>query len=273
MIIGIIPDIHQTTYFLKMVKDNINHVEKLVFLGDYVDNWYSNLWWYIPEHNPINIINTITDYKKKYPDKIELLLGNHCLSYISKNPNSKRVSGHQHEHDPEIAQAFLNNISLFKIAVEYDGWVISHAGFSNTWVENQQQKGFDKNKETIIDWCNKMLLEQNFHYFDWTGLASPSGDEITQTPTWIRPFSLIKDSYFHNQLVGHSETEFAPIFVKNKNTNLILVDSPDHTCYFELDTKNLPKFETIETVLKNIKKRRKEINDLKSKLGMNKSNW
>jgi hypothetical protein len=63
----------------------------------------------------------------------------------------------------------------------------------------------------------------------------------------------MKDSYFPNQLVGHSETKFAPIFVTNKKTNLILVDSPEHTCWFELDTKNPPKFETVETVLKKIK--------------------
>ena len=99
-----------------------------------------------------------------------------------------------------------------------------------------------------------MLFEQNFHYFDWTGLTSPSGDEVTQTPTWIRPFSLMKDSYFPNQLVGHSETKLAPIFVTNKKTNLILVDSPEHTCYFELNTKKQPKFETVEKVLKTIRK-------------------
>ena len=255
MLIGIIPDVHQTIHFMKMVETNINHLDKLVFLGDYVDHWYSNLWWHICEHNPINIINKIIDYKQKYPKKIELLLGNHCLSYLSQNPISKKVSGHQHEHDSEIAQAYLNNISLFKIAVEYNGWVISHAGFSKTWVTSQKERGFKQEQENIIDWCNKMLLEQNFHYFDWTGHLSPSGDEVTQTPTWIRPFSLIKDSYFNNQLVGHSETEFAPIFVKDKTTNLILVDSPEHTVYFELDTQNPPKFETVQTVLKNISNR------------------
>ena len=62
----------------------------------------------------------------------------------------------------------------------------------------------------------------------------------------------MKDSYFAKQLAGHSETEFAPIFVKDKSTNLILVDSPEHTVYFELDTKNPPKFDTVETVLKKI---------------------
>lgn len=253
MLIGIIPDVHQTTHFIKMVEDNINRLDKLVFLGDYVDNWLEKIWWHIPEHNPVNTINKVVSYKQKYPNKIDLLLGNHCLSYLSKNPKSKLVSGHQHEHDTEIAQAFLNNIKHFKIAVEYDGWVISHAGFSNTWVNNQKEKGFDPDKETIIDWCNKMLLEKNFHYFDWTGRLSPSGDEVTQTPTWIRPFSLMKDSYFNNQLVGHSETKLAPIFVTNKKTNLILVDSPEHTCYFELDTKNPPKFETVEKVLKTIR--------------------
>ena len=82
----------------------------------------------------------------------------------------------------------------------------------------------------------------------------------------------MKDSYFPNQLAGHSETEFAPIFVKNEITKLILVDSPEHTCYFELDTKKPPKFDTVETVLKNIKRKTKEINDLKAKQGMKKDN-
>ena len=64
MIIGIIPDIHQTTHFIKMVEKNINHLDKLVFLGDYVDNWLENLWWNTPEHNPINIINKVSYYHK-----------------------------------------------------------------------------------------------------------------------------------------------------------------------------------------------------------------
>ena len=59
MLIGIIPDVHQTTHFIKFVEDNINHLDKLVFLGDYVDNWLENLWWQIPEHNPVNIINKV----------------------------------------------------------------------------------------------------------------------------------------------------------------------------------------------------------------------
>lgn len=253
MLIGLIPDIHQSTHFIKMVENNIDHLDKLVFLGDYVDNWQSSVLWHIPKNNPINIINKVVSYKKKYGNKIDLLLGNHCLSYISQNPISKQVSGHQHQHDKEIAQAYLNNLEYFKIAVKYDNWVISHAGFSKTWVNNQILKGWNK-EVSIIDWCNKMIQENRFDYFDWTGKISPNGDEITQTPTWIRPFSLAKDPYFKNQVVGHSETLFAPLFVKNKNLNLVLIDSPKHTAYFELDTNNLPKFETIQTVLKKYQK-------------------
>lgn len=254
MLIGIIPDVHQTTHFIKMVEENINRVDKLVFLGDYVDNWQAEKWWNVSSNNPINIVNKVVSYKQKYPNKIDLLLGNHCLSYLSSNPISKRVSGHQHQHDKEIAQVFLDNIKYFKIVVEYESWVISHAGFSKTWVDNQTKKGWNKQTQSIIDWCNEMIIKNNFHYFDWTGHISASGDEITQTPTWIRPFSLARDPYFKNQIVGHSETEFAPIFVKNKYINLVLVDSPEHTVYFELNTKKIPKFETIQTVLKNIER-------------------
>lgn len=256
MLIGLIPDVHQSTHFIKMVEENIDHLDKLVFLGDYVDNWQSSILWHIPENNPINIINKIVSYKKKYGNKIDLLLGNHCLSYISQNPISKLVSGHQQQHDKEIAQVYLDNLEHFKIAVKYDKWIISHAGFSKTWVKNQILNGWNK-KQSIINWCNKMIQERHFDYFNWTGKISPSGDEVTQTPTWIRPFSLAKDSYFKNQIVGHSEAPFAPLFIKNKNINLILVDSPKHNSYFELDTNNLPKFETIKNVLTNIKKRKK----------------
>ncbi len=263
MLIGLIPDIHQTTHFIKMVEENIDRLDKLVFLGDYTDNWQSEILWYIPQHNPINIINKVVSYKKKYVNKIDLLLGNHCLSYMSQNPISKKVSGHQHQHDKEIAQAYLDNLEHFKIAVEYDDWIISHAGFSKTWVQNQLLKGWNK-KQSVTDWCNQMIQEKHFDYFDWTGKTSPSGDEITQTPTWIRPFSLAKDSYFKNQVVGHSEAPFAPLFVKNENINLILTDSPEHTSYFELDTNNLPKFETIETVLNNIKRKKEETGSAKS---------
>ena len=59
MLIGLIPDVHQSTHFIKMVKENIDHLDKLVFLGDYVDNWQSSILWYIPENNPINIISKI----------------------------------------------------------------------------------------------------------------------------------------------------------------------------------------------------------------------
>lgn len=265
MKIGIVPDVHQTTYFIDWLEDNIDSLDKIIFLGDYVDNWSASLWWRIPEHNPINIVNKIISYKQKYFDKIDLLLGNHCLSYLSQGPFSKNVSGHQHIHDEEIARAYLKNIDLFKIAVEYDGWVFSHAGFSNTWVNNQKERGWDNKKENIIDWCNRMILEENFHYFDWTGVVSSSGDEIMQTPTWIRPFSLIKDSYFKNQLVGHSEAKFAPLYIKNKKTKLILADSPEHTAFLIFDANNLPEFKTVTETLRDIKRKEKEINDLRAK--------
>ena len=75
-------------------------------------------------------------------------------------------------------------------------------------------------------------------------------------------------SYTHSKVGVNDLVIF--IFVKNENTNLILTDSPEHTCYFELDTNNPPNFETIQTVLKNIKRKKKEINDLKAKTGQKK---
>ena len=37
------------------------------------------------------------------------------------------------------------------------------------------------------------------------GFFSPSGDEISQGPLWIRPESLLQDAYYPKQVVGHTE--------------------------------------------------------------------
>lgn len=73
MKILVIPDVHCRKFWRQCIFDNIDKVEKVVFLGDYFDPYReSNL-----EDDPILMMENIIGLKKEEPGKYILLLGNH----------------------------------------------------------------------------------------------------------------------------------------------------------------------------------------------------
>ena len=81
-----IGDTHGRGIALQIAKDNIHKVDKIVFIGDYVDSF---------DISPVIILHNlkeIIEFKKQYPDKVVLLLGNHdeilCCIYaiVKKDP-------------------------------------------------------------------------------------------------------------------------------------------------------------------------------------------
>ena len=86
-----IPDIHCRNFWRTTVSDNIGKVDKVVFLGDYLDPYGDEI-----EENPelmecksfddaqsnLEMLNDIISLKKNEPDKYILLTGNHTDSYI-----------------------------------------------------------------------------------------------------------------------------------------------------------------------------------------------
>lgn len=123
----IIPDQHGSHNW-EVAKEKINEVDFVVFLGDYFDAWH-NAW---PDQGE-NFKN-ICDFKRKNPDKVKLLIGNHDWSYLSGTREGENCSGHQYSKVSEIRALLRANNDILDIAFECDGWVFSHAGFSKTWV-------------------------------------------------------------------------------------------------------------------------------------------
>lgn len=71
----IIPDVHGRTFW-RVAEEVINEMDKVVFLGDYLDPY--------PEENitPDDALNEfckILEFKNKYPEKVVLLIGNHKI--------------------------------------------------------------------------------------------------------------------------------------------------------------------------------------------------
>lgn len=244
MKILIIPDIHQTPETVDAIEKNIDKVDKVVLLGDIVDNWEADEWWDVKERNPLTIINRVGQLKRKYLDKIIWLLGNHDLSYLASSRTNQSVSGHQWRHSVAIGDCLRNYVNDIDVAVQLDKWVFSHAGFSTIWKKACSEYNPEIDEAKLIDEVNRSFHEEMLSGISlvplhFRGLCG-SGDDPEEGPLWIRPNSLTLYTAYKKQVVGHTEcgpkeiTIYKDDKVKNK---ILIIDNQDHSCASILDTK------------------------------------
>jgi len=217
MKIRIIPDVHGTHHW-EDAKNKVNEYDKIIFQGDYVDPYdrYST-------EELLSNFESIIEFKKNYPNKVVLLLGNHDLNqYILDEPMSRK--------NPfilsEMKRLIIDNIDLFQICIQVGDYIVSHAGISKTWMKNVKAKS--------IDDINKLLNPKDWFAFEFNGYDSYGYDK-TQGPTWIRPEALLTDMAFPKQIVGHTRVNNSPQTIKEGNNELILLDSLNQDTIFELN--------------------------------------
>lgn len=210
----VIPDIHGSTFWKSCI-DKIYDFDFIVQLGDWFDQWHND-WENVDQ---IENLREFIEFKKKYVNKVFALVGNHDLGYLM----NESMSGHQKARYKDIREAMKEFEPFMDIGVKINEYVLSHAGFSKTWMKNNRFK-------TIED-VNEAFHECRYEPFRFDGW-DPYGNDITQGPTWIRPDSLINDMYFTKQIVGHTETKKPFLMYKKGDEELIMVDSIDHKKQF-----------------------------------------
>lgn len=178
-----IGDIHGRTCWEKIVKLE-KRVKKIVFIGDYFDS--KDL--HSTEEQILNFIK-ILEFKRKHMDKVVLLLGNHDFHYLKDA--QEKYSGFQTLKFLEINK-FLEpavQLGLVVACYTYENYVFTHAGVTNTWCENNN---IDVND--LSNSINKTLLENPSAFRFSMGINyDSSGDDVTQSPIWVRIPSLFKD--------------------------------------------------------------------------------
>jgi hypothetical protein len=135
-----IPDIHGRKFWREVVFNNINKVDKVVFLGDYLDPYSKEI-----EENPelmecqsfsdaqslLGMLHDIVSLKKNEPNKYILLTGNHTDSYIwSKFRAATRTDYINWE---KYHKFFLENLEYFNLVWIENNVIFSHAGISEGW--------------------------------------------------------------------------------------------------------------------------------------------
>lgn len=173
-----------------------------VIMGDYFDHPK------ISAKTQLKNFKQLIDYKQAYPYNITLLVGNHDYHYMPGI--TEKYSGHQCNAAIESAVHMALDARLLQMAFQYNSLLFTHAGVSKTWYDNTLFRLLETLSVAGID-STADLLNILFHYkpqvFRFTPgkYKSPTGDDVTQSPIWIRPTSLAEDLLpGFIQIVGHT---------------------------------------------------------------------
>ncbi len=124
-----IGDIHTKTWIIDKVAKLINNYDRVVFCGDYADDFNAS------PQNTLDTWNSLSNLQIKNQSKVELVMGNHDYIYVNDTPSLQ--SGYNPITrvliDAPENKALKEWLIGLPIIIEIDGVTYSHAGISNQW--------------------------------------------------------------------------------------------------------------------------------------------
>lgn len=212
MKIIVLGDIHGRSCWKEILQQNA--FDQVVFMGDYFDSKEG----IAPEQQAENFREILT-YRRENPGKVILLIGNHDFHYFRFV--SHRYSGFQPQHQltfQNLLHQALDENAL-QMAFRHEHFLFTHAGVTKTWLNAQHYDA----KLPLEEFLQHIFLERPEAFHFTPGINhSPVGNDVTQTPIWVRPKSLFLDAYEgFTHVVGH--TQRPSVFIAPGK--MILVDT------------------------------------------------
>lgn len=161
----VIGDIHGRKFWRQAIVNNIKFVDKIIFLGDYLDPYSQEI-----RDNPDSMecssfddvgslfcmLNDIISLKKNEPGKYILLTGNHTDSYIwSKFAAATRTD---YDNWKKYHKFFSQNLEYFNLVWIENDVIFSHAGITENWA-NEFLYSFMKYNEGVELEKDSLILE------------------------------------------------------------------------------------------------------------------
>lgn len=198
--IVVIGDIHGRAIWRNIIEANAD-ADKFIFLGDYFDSHEKK---YHAQRQHFNFKSILELQEELGENKVILLLGNHDYHYYDSRERYSGYSPFTHMAISEDLKQSINNGKIKIIHIE-DGVLYSHAGVSRYWLENISN----------VNELDKLNTDEfDIRTLRWNDEKGDSGygDTISNSPIWIRPYSLIQDKIEgYKHVVGHT-TVFAENF-------------------------------------------------------------
>ena len=199
---NIIGDIHGRDAWKRLVdEDCIN-----IFVGDYFDP-YDKIHFMDLQYNFTEII----EYKKKHPENVVILYGNHDYEYL---PGIFEKSNRfDNKNAQNISWLLMKTIDLFE-GVAYaigESYLVSHAGITRDW-KNAYLPDVVDNKPSSIAAAINDLWNKDKKSFSFSANCYGMdcyGEDPHHSPIWVRPESLCLHNLYRGtsviQIVGHTK--------------------------------------------------------------------
>ena len=191
---------------------------KIIFIGDYFDardGGYS-------ANRQIENFKDILAFKQANMDRVVLLTGNHDYHYILAM--DEQYSQYQDRYAKDISAVVEPAIAEGLLEMCYwDGkFLFTHAGLTKTWAE--KWLGNTIISQPMVKAINDLLKYNPAAFkFAFGANGSYSGDDVTQSPIWVRTGSLLDDMVVDVIcVVGH--TQVKGVQITSRYPNLIMID-------------------------------------------------
>lgn len=227
MKILIIPDVHARPFWKDAVDKYMDEVDRVVFLGDYLDPYQSEGF---TRKDAIRTLEEVIELKRNNKDKIVLLIGNHDAHYFLKH--FARSSRYDSSHAYRIKLIFDEHKSLFQLAheevVNGKKYLFTHAGLMGSWVKRNK----DAIGEPTVENLNRLIdspkgiaaLSDVSKYRTWFGeetgsiLWSDLAEKVDDFDAETLKFTVEKDSIvkgYDYQIFGHTMLSKMPVITDN----------------------------------------------------------
>ena len=240
----VVGDIHAKPHIVDKIQKflDINDYDKVIFMGDYVDDWNAS-----PEKSYLTLKKLI-DLKTSNPEKIILISGNHCQSYASAG--SFRCSGFNEETRSLVKDLYktaLDGQPIFQFAFAKGNYLFTHAGLTGEFWKRlrfvirttcPELKHLLKPNYTakevagVLNICFQRgfynQTDELFQLFAQAGQAR--GGRGVPSPIWADKTELLADPAPKiRQVVGHTPvktiTFYPPRGNRKQRPNLIFCDT------------------------------------------------
>jgi len=229
-----IGDIHGHDFWKGLVL-NPSDFDVIVFVGDYVDSFEKS------NDTIKNNLLDIIEFKKTYPDKVILLLGNHDIQYALNSPASSQMNYHCSGYRPEmhfdLYDIFHENKDLFQAAYQYENYIWTHAGIHRGWYQTfiaKFKSMFPEFVGNISEQINEAYYFEFKSLFDvgylrW-GMQKVGGIFwADKQETWLKP---LKN---YHQICGHTHVDtIKSVEYKKFNCSVTYIDTENEPYILEI---------------------------------------
>lgn len=196
--------------------------DKYIFAGDYCDSFT------ISNAEILHNLKQLIEFKKKYPEHVELLLGNHDIQYMS-HTFPYIISGYRFEAHFDLFDIFSRNRELFKTAYQEGNYLWTHAGVNKTWYNDHFLKIKKKisQKFDVFELADILNIAHDRGYYEmWVNGLERDGAYKTGGPFWSHITEMQKepiDGYI--QIIGHTWVKEKFYHKINEDTGVWFIDT------------------------------------------------